>query len=247
MKQKYRVVLLLLCLGMIIFIRQAIVSQDLVLPSPQEKEVTQEAPKMTFIGLLVAGGPVMIPISLCSIGGLALILRLIFSLRMKNFINSNTLEEIKKYVKEGLYDKALQLCSNGKTVLERVFKVSIEKRGYGKSEVEKVMQEKIDIELTGIIQANSYLSSIAVISPMLGLLGTVTGMIRAFNVIAFEAGLGKPALLAKGVSEALITTAAGLIIAIPYMSFYFYFRGRLRNIITRMGEECTNLLEILYK
>jgi biopolymer transport protein ExbB len=92
-----------------------------------------------------------------------------------------------------------------------------------------------------------YLMDVAVIAPMMGLLGTVFGMMRAFNVVAFDLAKAKPMLLAAGVAEALITTAAGLIIGIPAMMFYAYFRGRTSKLVSDLevasGQVMTSMLK----
>jgi biopolymer transport protein ExbB len=208
-------------------------------------EPQEGPPKMTFFGLLVAGGPVMIPICLGSVIGLALIIELFFRIRKKNFIVPHFVEAVNAYIKRGDYNEALKLCNSYNNVLAKAFAEAIRKRDYSKADIEAVIAEKCEDGLAAVNGLNSYLSSVAVIEPMLGLLGTVTGMIRAFNVIAFQAGLGKPALLAKGVSEALITTAAGLIIAIPFFAFYYYFRGVSRNIARKLSIEATNFVDNL--
>jgi biopolymer transport protein ExbB len=92
-----------------------------------------------------------------------------------------------------------------------------------------------------------YLLDVAVISPMIGLLGTVFGMIRAFNVVAFDLAKAKPMLLAAGVAEALITTAAGLIIGIPAMMFYAYFRGRTSRLVSDLEAASGQLVTALMR
>ena len=94
-------------------------------------------------------------------------------------------------------------------------------------------------------QKLSYLADIAAIAPMVGLLGTVLGMIQAFNVIAFQTGAVKPVLLASGISKAMVTTATGLIVAIPAMIFYSFFRGRLQNVTARLENISTELFHLL--
>ena len=94
-------------------------------------------------------------------------------------------------------------------------------------------------------QKLSYLADIAVISPMVGLLGTVLGMIQAFNVIAFQTGAVKPILLASGISKAMVTTATGLIIAIPAMIFYSFFKGKVQSVTSHLENLSTELFNLL--
>jgi biopolymer transport protein ExbB len=92
-----------------------------------------------------------------------------------------------------------------------------------------------------------YLQDIAAIAPMIGLLGTVIGMLKAFNVVALDVAKAKPMLLAGGVSQALITTAAGLMVGIPAMVFYAYFRGRAAKLVSGLETNSARLLSLLIK
>ncbi len=234
----------LLYIGEIALAQQQNIPTDLSMPQPEQQ--TTKAPKMTLWNLLVAGGPVMIPLGLASIIGTALIIdMLVFKLKAKNFSDPKLVEEVNKLILEKQYDKAMELCKNSNLAIMKAFLAGIEKRDYRKSDIEAVIAETLDKVIGDLTQENMYINSVAVIAPMLGLLGTVTGMINAFNVIAFQAGLGKPELLAKGVAEALITTAAGLIIAIPVMSFYFFIRGKIRNIATHLSVLASDFIDNL--
>jgi biopolymer transport protein ExbB len=220
---------------------------DLSLPQPEQQAQQQEkGGEMTFFGLLVAGGPVMIPLGLSSIIGTGLIIdMLVFRLKQKNFYDLELVKQVNQLVLEKQYDKAKEICNTAPQVIFKAFLAGIEKRDYRKTDIEAIVGEVLDRTIGNLVQQNMYINAVAVIAPMLGLLGTVTGMIKAFNVIAFQAGLGKPELLAKGVSEALITTAAGLIIAIPVMTFYFYIRGRIRNLATQLSVLATDFIDNL--
>jgi biopolymer transport protein ExbB len=92
-----------------------------------------------------------------------------------------------------------------------------------------------------------YLFDMAVLSPMVGLIGTVFGMIHAFHAVAMDLAKAKPMLLAAGVSEALVATAAGLLVGIPTMAFYAYFRGRSSNLISRLESASTDVLTTLLR
>jgi biopolymer transport protein ExbB len=227
--------------------QQSVPVADLSLPQPEQQAQQQEkGGEMTFFGLLVAGGPVMIPLGLSSIIGTGLIIdMLVFRLKQKNFYDLELVKQVNQLVLEKQYDKAKEICNSAPQVIFKAFLAGIEKRNYRKTDIEAIVGEVLDRAIGNLTQQNMYINAVAVIAPMLGLLGTVTGMINAFNVIAFQAGLGKPELLAKGVSEALITTAAGLIIAIPVMTFYFYIRGRIRNIATQLSVLATDFIDNL--
>ncbi len=235
----------LLYIGGVVFAQQQTVPTDLSMPQPSQQQPL-ETPKMTLWSLIVAGGPVMIPLGLSSIIGTALIIdMLVFKLKLKNFSDQKFVEEINKLILNKEYEKAIEMCKNSNLAIAKAFLAGIEKRDYRKTDIEAVVAETLDKMIGDLTQENGYINAVAVVAPMLGLLGTVTGMINAFNVIAFQAGLGKPELLAKGVSEALITTAAGLIIAIPVFSFYFFIRGKIRNIATHLSVLASNFIDNL--
>ena len=198
----------------------------------QEAGIPAATKGMTFWQICVAGGWTMIFIGLCSILGMALVIDLFISLRRSAMMPVEYVGAVKTAIKNGDMQGATNLGSLRKGFLVNVVQAGIDKSGHEL----KIIQDSMTIvgvkEATGLQQKIGYLSSIGTISPMLGLLGTVLGMIRSFNVIAFEAGLGKPTLLAAGVSQALITTAFGLIVGIPVMAFFFYFRNKAQEIIT---------------
>lgn len=198
----------------------------------QEVAATEATKGMTFWQICVAGGWTMIFIGLCSVLGLALIIDLFISLRKSEMLPIDFLGAVKTSIKTGDMQAASNLCSLKKGFLVSVVQAGIAKSGNELKIIQDSMTEAGVKEATNLQQKVGYLSSIGTIAPMLGLLGTVLGMIQSFNVIAFQAGLGKPTLLAAGVSQALITTAFGLIVGIPMMAFFFYFRNRVQAIIT---------------
>ena len=107
------------------------------------------------------------------------------------------------------------------------------------------MENHTKKEIGGMWQNISYLADIATIAPLVGLLGTVLVMIQAFNVIAFQTAVVKPILLAGGVSKAMVTTAGGLIVAIPVMLFYAYFRGKVQDISNVVESYATDIIKFI--
>lgn len=196
-----------------------------------EEALPEAKAGMTFWEVVVSGGVTMIFIGLCSIAALALIIDHFMTLHSSKVIPPNFLEMIKTYLSTGKVQEALTLSRSKGDFISKVFAAGLGKSGQSLGDIQEAMSEAGAKEANGLQQKISYLSTIATISPMLGLLGTVLGMIQAFNVIAFQAGLGKPTLLAAGVSQALVTTAFGLIVGIPAMAFYFYFRNKAQAII----------------
>lgn len=192
------------------------------------------AKSMTLWDTWVAGGWCMPPIGLCSVFGVALIIEMFIVLRKSVMLPVDYLMAVKTAIKSGDIQGAKNLGALKKGFLVNVIQAGLEKSGQELQIIQDAMTMAGVKEATSLQQRIGYLSSIGTISPMLGLLGTVFGMISSFNVIAFEAGLGKPTLLAKGVSEALITTAFGLIVGIPVMAFYFFFRNKANEITTEI-------------
>ena len=150
-------------------------------------------------------------------------------------------------VSTGNFEAAAATCAGAPCLMTNIVAAGLERAGRGPGQVANVKEameeagtEEMMIHMTPI----GYLSNIGAVAPMLGLLGTVSGMIKAFQSISVG-GMGKPELLAGNIGEALVTTATGLIIAIPAMLFYFFFRNRFMRIMASMGRISGKLLDAL--
>lgn len=175
-----------------------------------------------MLELLARGGVVMIPIGFCSILALAIIIERLWSLRIGNIIPNHEVRSIENLVENGRLSEAMDLSSRyrssyGKTVLR-----GLEKAGERRQIIKEVVEEAGRHEVVHLERYLTLLGTIASITPLLGLLGTVLGMIKVFAVIS-SVGVGDPSVLAHGIGESLITTAAGLSIAIPAVAFHRYF------------------------
>ena len=208
-------------------------------------EVAEEG--MTLWQLILNGGWVMIVLGMLSVFSIALTMFFVITIRGSVFIPSSQLLEIKKAVENKDFEKAKALCKSRKNFLEKVVYTGASNR----KEPMQVFRTKMEEEARRAIEIQwqriSFLSDIAVISPMLGLLGTVLGMIKAFNAIAFKIGEVKPIFLAYGVSQAMVTTAAGLIVGIFSMVFFFYFRSKIQNIAIRAESIIDSIADYLKK
>lgn len=212
-------------------------------PFKEEKPQTQG---MTFWQTMVAGGPTMIPLGLCSIGMVALIVELFLTLNQKKFFPKEAVKKLRAFVEANQLNEAYQFCLKNPSLLTDILKNGLEKVNTRQESVIKEAMQEIGLrEAEKLQEPNNYLSVIAVISPMLGLMGTVTGMIKSFNAIAFAGALGKPTLLASGISEALITTAVGLFIGIPAMTLHLYFKQRTRKLLVKVEETCMDVVKIV--
>lgn len=198
--------------------------------------------------LFLKGGPVMWPILLCSIFALAIIIeRFLFLHRIKidtrEFLNK-LLEKLKRHqVKE-----AIQICDGLNSPVAGVLKAGILKFDRPREQIKEAIEEASLYEIPLLEKNLSMLATIAHISPLLGLLGTVTGMVRCFYTIQMKASSFNPvsaADLAGGIWEALLTTVFGLLVAIPTFVAYNYLANRVNNIILEMEKASTELVNFL--
>ncbi|MBE9526196.1 MAG: MotA/TolQ/ExbB proton channel family protein [Proteobacteria bacterium] len=195
--------------------------------------------------LIVAGGWVMFPIILCSVLALTLVVERIWTLQEKRITPPQLVEQIiTLYEQNRINDEAIEkLYAN--SPLGRILAVGLRNRNGPRD----IMKESIEEEGRQVaLDLERYLNTlgtIASITPLLGLLGTVIGMIKVFAVIT-SLGVGDPKILADGISEALITTAAGLSIAIPSVMFYRYLRGRVDELLLKMEAQAIYLVEVIH-
>jgi len=194
--------------------------------------------------LVKAGGWLMLPIIACSVAALAIIIERLWMLRSRRVVPDGLVDQVwNLHRKKQLKDLQINTLADG-SPLGRILAAGIINRHYSR----EVMKEAI--EETGrqvVHELERYLNSlgtIASISPLLGLLGTVIGMIKVFTAIT-TAGVGNPTVLAGGISEALITTAAGLSVAIPSLMFHRYLSGRVEMLVMRMEEEAMKIVEVM--
>ena len=181
----------------------------------------------SLFDMVVGGGPIMIPIALCSVIALAYSVERWVRLTPLKLGGRGFGRELVTALKEGGAERGLNLCQERKTPLARIMGTALSRWGQPFLEVEKAVEDAGAREVRHLSVNLRPLVVVAAIAPLLGLLGTVWGMIVAFSTIAMRDGLGKPELLASGISQALITTAAGLAIAIPTQAAYFYLKARI--------------------
>jgi len=192
------------------------------------------APRLDSIfDMVVNGGPLMIPIALCSVVALAYTVERWTRLRSARLGSPRLGREIVQAVASGGPARGLALCRERPNPLTRILEAGLRRFGDPVLEVEKAVEDAGEREVRRLSANLRPLVLVGMIAPLLGLLGTVWGMIEAFTSIALEGGLGKPELLASGISQALITTAAGLAIAIPAQAVYSFYRGRIDRFVRR--------------
>jgi len=190
------------------------------------------------------GGPVMYPILACSIIGLAVFLERLVFLRRTHLLPQRFVRGVMRAWQRGELDVAWDLCHQYDVPLARVLRVGLLKVKEGAQETERAIEARGSHEVALLTANLRFLGAISNIAPLLGFLGTVTGLISAFNVIALH-GTGDPKLLADGVSEALITTEFGLFIGIPALGAYHYLRGKVDSVVYEMQDIALQLLHAM--
>jgi biopolymer transport protein ExbB len=199
-----------------------------------------------MLEIVVAGGWVMVPILLCSVVAAAIIVERLWTLQPSRVVPRDLARRIWDLVSRNqLTPQTLQDLRQG-SPLGQILAAGLAARGLDRA----IMKE--GVEDTGrhvVHELERYLNTlgtIAAVSPLLGLLGTVTGMIRTFSALT-GGTVSDPAALAGGISEALITTAAGLMVAIPALIGYRYLRGRVDGLVVQMEQEAIGLMEALQR
>jgi biopolymer transport protein ExbB len=197
-----------------------------------------------LLSIFEKGGVMMYPIFFSSVLMLGIAIERLYNLRRKNVINSDFLKNVRSQWDWKDIKKTLQLCNTFDNSLSRILKVGVLRVGGKLDEIERAIEGAGQHEASLMNSNLRVLGAVANITPMMGLLGTVLGMIKAFNVISLS-GTGSPGLVASGISEALITTAAGMAVGIPALALYHYFRGKIDRYVFEMEEISFQLIEEL--
>ena len=195
-----------------------------------------------IVSVFKKGGPTMWPILICSIFAVAISIERLIQLRRKKVIHPDFLREVREQWLNREFESALRTCKAHKVAMARIVRAGLLRSEMGILEIERAVEGAGNHESTLLMSNLRGLGVVANLAPMLGLLGTVAGMIKAFNVIS-TSGTGNPSLVAGGISEALITTAAGLIVGIPTLAAYHFFRGRADRLIFEMEEISIKFME----
>lgn len=220
---------LLILFSCLLFPLNIALAQEGIQPYLETVEGAEQG--MTLWQVLVSGGWVMIVLLLISLLMTALVVYLFMLIRFKRLIPEMFAHQMIQSLREGKDQAVLIQCRGREDFVSAILMAGLEKKT-----VENLDAARESVEMTARRKVSSlwtllgYLSDIAAIAPMVGLLGTVIGMIEAFNTIAFQTAVVKPILLAGGVSKAMVTTAGGMIIAIAALIFYSFFRSRVQTV-----------------
>jgi len=194
--------------------------------------------------LIRSGNVMMIPLGLCSLVGLTVFLERLYALRRGRIIYPEVAEAVATLDAGPDLGVARAILDRRPGPFASIVRAGLEHADDDWTIVRDVLQEAGRQEAVRISRNLGVLETVAAVAPLLGLLGTVTGMIRVFSTVS-SAGLGDPELLSGGISEAMITTAAGLIIGIPTLVAYNWLRGRADAIIFELEQHATSLLDAL--
>jgi len=190
------------------------------------------------LNMLKQGGWPMIPLGLCSVAAAAIIIERCLALRHKNVIDPRVLRLLDDYSGENHADQAIVLCQRIRGPFARIVEEVIKARHLDHTETLATMHATGRTQVGILERGLTVLEIIAGVSPLLGLLGTVLGMVTVFNAITMQ-GIGNPQVLSDGISKALITTVAGLSVAIPALAFHSWLTRRVEELATEMQERVT--------
>ncbi len=198
-----------------------------------------------MLELIKSGGLLIWPILICSVISLAIIIERFWSLQEKRIVPKNLVAQVWQWARAGHLDSRRIQNLKMSSPLGRVLAAGLVNRSHER-EVMKESIEEVGRHVAHTLERFlNTLGTIASISPLLGLLGTVIGMIKVFAVITASGGVADVTTLAEGISEALITTAAGLWVAIPTLMFHRYFRGKVDELVMIMEQEALKMVEVM--
>ncbi|HMM74996.1 MAG TPA: MotA/TolQ/ExbB proton channel family protein [Gammaproteobacteria bacterium] len=197
-----------------------------------------------MLELIKAGGWVMWPIMLASVIAMAIVVERFWSLQTKRIAPPNLVAQVWQWLRNGQLDEVRMQALRAGSPLGRILAAGLVNRHHDRTIIRECVEEAGRVVVFELERYLNTLGTIAAVSPLLGLLGTVFGMIQMFGALK-TGGAGDPAELAGGIGQALITTAAGLLVAIPALYFYRYFRGRVDALVITMEQEAVKLIEVL--
>ena len=245
MKRHAWFTLFIVLLGVVFVTHGGLQAQETEALKPLINSMEQAQEGMTLWQMIKAGGFIMIVLLALSIITVAIIIYDFMSLTEQKLVPSDFTEGLIEKLERRDRIAAEELCKGKDNIVSRIMKEGMSKRSRGNVFAAEAMENLAKKEIGALWQNISYLADIAAVAPLIGLLGTVLGMIQAFNVIAFQTAVVKPILLAGGVSKAMVTTAGGLIVAIPTLLFYSYFRGRVQQITNKVENYNADIIKLI--
>ncbi len=200
---------------------------------------------MTFFDLFMKGGVIMWFILACSLIAVAIIVEKLWTLTKIKVDGSKFILQIRSVLNKGDIGAALTMCSELNVPLSNILRGGLLKLGHGHQMIKDSVEAQARMEVYNLERRLDILATIAGVAPLLGFLGTVTGMIASFRSIEAHEGLVNPTLLAGGIWEALLTTAFGLIVGIPAYFMYNYLVTRVTRFVQETEANCNDFLDIV--
>ncbi|GIX06731.1 MAG: biopolymer transporter ExbB [Candidatus Poribacteria bacterium] len=194
---------------------------------------------------LSKGGPMLAPLLFFSLICTAIFLERVVALRRDRLIPADYLSRVYRLLEQGKYDTAVELCERRPMVMTGLIRLGIRRRQLGPVELMRELREYLSRETYGLYRNLYFLRMVAALAPLLGLLGTVWGMIRAFGALSSDAGEAQLKIVADGISVALLTTFAGLVIAVPTYVAHEYLQERAATVVREMHRYALALVRFL--
>ena len=210
--------------------------------------LAQDAPPaggeaMSMIQFVKYGGFIGVILILCSVVAMGMSIERAIGLKRDNIVPPDVLQQLEGLFDDEEYEEAMAVCEAQPCYLTNVIAAGLPKIGTPYENIQNSMGEVGDFEATKLQQSISYINFIVQVTPMMGLFGTVMGMIGAFNTIATSPTPPTPAQLAGGIQQALVTTCMGLMVAIPFSVVFFYFRNKVQRMILEVAAIAEELME----
>jgi biopolymer transport protein ExbB len=197
-----------------------------------------------MIEVLRSGGPIMIPLAICSVLALAVIVERFWNLREDKILPPSEVEHLRGLIDRGEFERAEEYAASRPSPLNNILLPALENRRESREFVRQVVHDAGRQEVPGLERYLGILGTIASIAPLLGLLGTVLGMIQVFAVVS-QQGVGQADALAGGIAQAMITTATGLAIAIPALAAYNYYVGKAEGMVLEMERIVLAMIKLI--
>lgn len=221
--------------------------EDVAAPTSAPTHVPGRAPKRSLLQFLNDGGFIGWIIVVLSMVAVGFVIEHAMTIRRAKLMPEEVVDQLDDLIRDGKVDEAIQVCEapENHSLVANVVLAALQRyknSQFGFAEYKAAVEEAGEDQTARLYRKTEILNLIGAIAPMLGLLGTVQGMIEAFNVIAASGGMAKPDQLAGGISLALITTFQGLVVAIPVMCAFTYFRGRIDSLVSETGNRVEQVL-----
>lgn len=197
--------------------------------------------------LISSGGVIMWPIFFCSIAALTIAIERLYSLRRLSVDARDFIDVVRTAVRQRRFQDAVQVCDETNSPIARIIKTGVVRHARPRQEIRDAMEDAGRLEVPRLERYLPALATCATVAPLLGLLGTVQGLIKCFSVIRQGQGQVNPVDLAEGIGNALITTFAGLTVAIPTLVVYNYFVARVDTMVAQMEISAAEFADMLVR